>query len=157
MTKLLVAAALTLAATLAQPATAVTFPTLTTIYVGSGVYDSGDSTNAGVATVVSCSNVSGQSANVRFLVLSAAGSAAGNQTLNLQHGRSAVVATHGAVSYSEVAALGTGSLEEGAVLNIESTQSGVFCTAAIVNAAGFAHEGSPLHLVRINGHPGAEE
>jgi hypothetical protein len=37
--------AITLAVALAQPAAAVTFPTLTTIYVGSGVYDDSDAAN----------------------------------------------------------------------------------------------------------------
>jgi len=49
-----------LAATLVPPAAAITVPELTTIYVGSGVFDSGHPTNQGTATVVTCSNVSGQ-------------------------------------------------------------------------------------------------
>ena len=49
----------------------------------------------------------------------------------------------------------TGLVEHG-VINIESTQSGVFCSAFIVDAAD-AGEMAPIHLVRINGHPGAEE
>jgi len=56
MQKLLTAAfALTVA--LVQPAAAVTFPSLTTIYVGSGVQDT-TGTSATTGTAVSCSNVS---------------------------------------------------------------------------------------------------
>ena len=49
--------------------TAVTFPSLTTIYVGSGVYDSGGGAHLGSATTFHCSNVSGVTATIRFHVL----------------------------------------------------------------------------------------
>jgi hypothetical protein len=62
--------AIALAATLAQPASAITFPSLTTIYVGTGVLDSGGADNTGTATTFFCSNVSGITAQVRFLILS---------------------------------------------------------------------------------------
>ena len=52
-----------------QPASAITFPSLTTIYVGSGVTDSSEVASVGIATAFSCSNVSGQSTTLRFLVL----------------------------------------------------------------------------------------
>ena len=52
-------AAFALAGALAQPASATTFPTLTTIYVGSGAYDDGSTDDAGTATSIHCSNVSG--------------------------------------------------------------------------------------------------
>ena len=42
------------------------------------------------------------------------------------------------------------------VLNIEATQSGIFCTAMIVDGAD-AGEGITLPLVRINPHPGTLE
>jgi len=45
-------AATALAATIARPAAAVTFPSLTTIYVGSGVYDDGGAANSGIATSI---------------------------------------------------------------------------------------------------------
>ena len=60
-------------AAFAHPASAVTFPSLTTIYVGSGVVDSGDAPGQGVATSIHCSNVSGIAAQVRVLVLGAVG------------------------------------------------------------------------------------
>jgi hypothetical protein len=54
-------AAVAFAAALVQPASAITFSKLTTIYVGSGV----DSFGADTATVLHCSNVSGVSVNLR--------------------------------------------------------------------------------------------
>ena len=67
------ASAIALAA-LAQPASAITFPTLTTIYVGAGVKDDGGAGDAGIATSFLCSNVSGRTADIRFLVLNHSGS-----------------------------------------------------------------------------------
>ena len=55
---------------------AVTFPSLTTIYVGSGVRDNGAATDAGVATSIHCSNVSGVSVQVRVLILGDTGAVA---------------------------------------------------------------------------------
>jgi hypothetical protein len=43
------------------------------------------------------------------------------------------------------------------VLNVESTQSGVFCTAAIIDAELGPNYGSSPHLVRVNPHPGTVE
>jgi len=58
-----------LAAASVQPALAVTFPSLTTIYVAAGVLDQGGAPGTGVATTVYCANVSGQTAQVRVLIL----------------------------------------------------------------------------------------
>ena len=49
-----------------------------------------------------------------------------------------------------------GSLSSGTV-NIEATNSGVFCTAMIVDAASGNVDGVDLHLVRVNPHPGTVE
>ena len=49
-----------------QPAGAVTFPSLTTIYVGSGVRDDGGAANLGLATTFICSNVSGVTTTSAF-------------------------------------------------------------------------------------------
>jgi hypothetical protein len=43
------------------------------------------------------------------------------------------------------------------VVNIESTQSGVFCTAEVLDAAASAPTGIARHLVRVNPHPGTVE
>ena len=140
---------------LAQPASAITFPSLTTIYVGSGVYDDGGATAVGNATAFHCSNVSGVAANVRVLVLSANGPVIGNVTLPLQHGETVVFTTHLVVAFVQ-APLNTGGVSTG-VVNIESTQSAVFCTAMIVEADSNDLNGVQLNLVRVNPHPGTVE
>jgi hypothetical protein len=150
-------AAIALAAALAHPASATTFPSLTTIYIGSGVRDDGGGANTGVATIFMCSNVSGLSAQVRFLVLTSGGLVLGQHTRTMAHGRTFTAATHLTATFFDDVDLGFGSVGQG-VINIEATQSGVFCTAAVVNAdAADAAQGIPLHLVRVNPHPGTVE
>ena len=128
-------AAAALAAALSQPAAAVTFPTLTTIYVGSDVTDNGGATNVGIATTFLCSNVSGVTAIVRLLVLGAGGAIDGEHSFtSVEHGNTVVASTHFTASFDE-SSMATGGISHG-VSNIESTQSAVFCTAAIVGAAG---------------------
>ena len=134
-------------------APAITFPSLTTIYVASGVFDDGGVAHPGVATSVHCSNVSGQSAQVRVLVLDRVGADAGAVTQTVLHGHTRTFSTHG--TSSSDFSLNTGLVAQG-VLNVESTQSGVFCSAMVTSAVA-PQTGVPLHMVRVNAHPGTIE
>ena len=118
MKKLFVAAAL--AVSLTQPATAIAFPSLTTIYIISGVRDDGSAGNTGFATSITCTNVSGLTASLRFLALQGTGDAAAVATFVLTHGQTLVASTHGASLFSD-AQLPTGGMQGS--LNIESTRS----------------------------------
>jgi hypothetical protein len=151
-------AAIALAATLAQPTSAVTFPALTTIYVGSGVYGSGDVDNTGEATSIHCSNVSGVTVQVRALVLGRTGSVEGSLTVSLAHGQTVTFSTNQtAVFADESTDLEINFVRQG-VVNIEATNSAVFCTAVVVDAENDKPVYmSPLHLVRVNPHPGTVE
>jgi len=157
MRKPLIALGAACAAILAQPASATTFPTLTTIYVASGVYDDGSADNAGEATSVHCSNVSGVSVQVRVLILDRVGAFAGALTESLAHGETFTFSTHRTIAFADPINLATGLVTQG-VVNVEATNSAVFCTAHIVDAAGDppAFMGD-LHLVRVNPHPGTVE
>jgi hypothetical protein len=149
--------AIALATALAQPAAAITFPSLTTIYVGSGVYDSGNADNVGEATSIHCSNVSGVEVQVRALVLRDNGAVAGSLTTNLAHGATFTFSTHQTLTFVDTGDLNTGSVNQG-VVNVEATNSAVFCTADRVDAANVKPIFmSPLHLVRVNPHPGTVE
>ena len=152
MKKYLAAAAL--AAALVQPASAITFPALTTIYVGAGIYDQGNGTSA---TLIRCANVSGQSSALRYLVLDEFGMVVASQSTTVAHGASALAGTSAISGVDGESNLNIGEQESGAVLNIESTQSGVFCNAAIIDAGGLVRDGSSLPLVRVNPHPGTVE
>lgn len=149
------AAACMASAALAQPVAAVTFPSLTTIYVGSGVVDSGGSANLGTATGVHCSNVSGQSASMRWQFINGEGIVINSITTTLAHGQTETVATHAVEYFSGELLLNQGGFTDG-VVNVESTESGVFCSAYIVSAAVPA-SGMALHFVRVNAHPGTTE
>ena len=154
--KMLVASIFALAAATAQPASAIQFSKLTTIYIGSGVRDDGSASHAGTATTFHCSNVSGVTAQVRFLVLSSAGFIEGNHTRSANHGTTVTISTHDTVAWFETTELNTGVVNEG-VINIESTQSGVFCTAKTIDASLASPVGLPIDLVRVNPHPGTVE
>ena len=158
MTKSLIALAAALSAVgLAAPGYAITFPSLTTIYIGTGVRDDGGSINVGTATTFHCSNVSGAIAQIRFLVLSSSGTVEGNETFTVvPHGATLTVSTHFTNAYSENDDLATGAVSEG-VINIESTQSGVFCNAKTIDASLANPVGVTLPLVRVNPHPGTVE
>ena len=143
------------AVALAPPASAITFPSLTTIYIGSGVRDDGGGNDIGVATTFNCSNVSGVSAQVRFLVLAVNGTIEASETLTIPHGATRTTSTHAEATFASDSFLNTGIVAQG-VVNIESTQSGVFCNAMITNAA-VAGNGITMPLVRVNPHPGTVE
>jgi hypothetical protein len=147
-------AALALFSALAHPASAITFPSLTTIYVGSGVRDGGQVSNAGVATSLHCSNVSGQAASLRILVLHQEGSVAGSLLFGIAHGSTAAFSTHFAASVTEAAEISPGVIIVRGVVNVESTQSGIFCNAVVLDAASGVPNGVELPLVRVNPHPG---
>jgi hypothetical protein len=145
-------AAVALAAALPQPAAAITFSSLTTIYVASGVYSLFDAD-----TAVHCSNVSGHSAQLRVLVLLPTGVVGASTTQTLAHGATITVATSVIAGYDAVVLAELGDVIVG-VVNVEATQSAVFCTAHVVNQdAPSPTTGNPLHLVRVNPHPGTVE
>jgi hypothetical protein len=145
--------AFALAATLAPPAAAVTFPSLTTIYVGSGVRDD-QGTNT-IATAFFCTNVSGVTASVRFLILSVDGAVAQFGTVPVAHGATHTIVTNPIAGFLSNSNFAAGPIGQGAV-NIESTQSAVFCNALIMHRVNVG-EGVPLHLVRVNPHPSTVE
>ena len=151
MNKLLCAAAALSIVSLTSPASAVTFPSLTTIYVGTGVND-----DAETATSFHCSNVSGVSTDVRFLVLSASGVVEGLATVTIAHGATHTASTRNTAAYIENTGLATGTIVQGLV-NIESRQSGVFCSAMSIDIAATSPLGVTLPLVRVNPHPGTVE
>jgi hypothetical protein len=148
-------AAVGIVAAFAQPALAITFPSLTTIYVGTGVRDDGGAADAGTATSFHCTNVSGATASLRFLVLNFNGTAVGNVTVFVGHGQTTTHSTHLTASYID-GNLSTGPVIQGGI-NIESDQSGVFCSAVTISASATFPDGVPLRLVRINPHPGTVE
>jgi len=127
--------------------------------VASGGFDSDESMGAGTATSVHCTNLSGKSAQVRFSFYGAGGSLEGVSNFTLPNLNTETISTHGTF-FSDLS-LGTGAIQQG-VLNIQSTESGVFCSAMLIDALGGpgtadVPEGIALHMVRYNPHPGTVE
>jgi hypothetical protein len=150
--------AVALTAALLQSASAITFPSLTTIYVGAGVADSGSASDVGTATLFQCSNVSGSSAQVRILILNGQGLVIGQTTDTIPHGGGRAFATHFTIHYVEDGSpLTQGASYDRGTVNIESTQSAVFCQGFRVDAGAPLPSGVPLRLVRVNPHPGTVE
>jgi hypothetical protein len=153
MKKTLLACALLASAT--APAQAITFSTLTLIYVGTGVRDNGGGFDAGIATSFNCSNVSGLTAQVRITVRGYNGPVEGTKTFTMLHGHTRTASTHAEATFNSDGYLSTGQVDQGLV-QIYSTQSGVFCNAIITDAAD-AGNGFNLGMVRLNPHPGTVE
>ena len=145
-------AATAVAAAFAQPASAITFSKLTTIYVAGGVTDTG-----AVATSFLCTNLSGQIATLRIAILHPfTGNVIDSFTGSFSHGTASAISTRETAIFSTEESMASGIVTQGAV-NIESTQSGVFCNAMIVDAAANVPNGIALDLVRVNPHPGTVE
>ena len=141
------------ALTAVLPAQATTF-SLRTIYAASGVTDDGGIINNGIATSVHCTNLSGKTATIRVAVYNPTGTLVGSNAATVANLVTRTISTHSVVYFSELD-LGTGAINQG-VLNVSSTESGVFCTAMIVSAAA-PIAGIDLHMVRYNPHPGTVE
>ena len=158
MQKILLAACAAASVVVAAPVRATTFPSLTTIYIVPGVLDSGDAANVGVATAFQCSNVSGVTTSIRFLALSETGAVLGSVTVpSVLHGATIEVSTHFTDPYTNETALISGTVLNTGVVNIESLQSAVFCTAAIIDASIANPDGVTPHIIRVNPDPGAVE
>ena len=151
-------AAIALAAALAQPASAITFPSLTTIYIITGAKDSGTGNTIGTATAMQCTNVSGVTTSIRFVALSTTGAVLNAVIVNdVVHGRTVEVSTHGTAAYASEELLIPGTPLDSGAVNIEALQSAVFCTAAIIDAAAARPDGITPHIIRVNPHPGTVE
>jgi hypothetical protein len=120
-----------------------------------GVRDDGGALDVGVATNFNCSNVSGITAQVRFVVRGLNGPIEGAQNFTLLHGATRTASTHLEATFDSDASLNTGQVGQG-LIQIYSTQSGVFCNASITDA-GDGGNGFDLHMVRFNPHPGTVE
>ena len=83
------------------------------------------------------------------------GTTSGVFAVNLSHGHTVAVSTHDAPLFGESGTAGAGLIQGAA--NIESTQSAVFCSAAILDSVAPLEFSFPLHIVRVNPHPGTVE
>jgi hypothetical protein len=133
------------------------FPASTTIYIIPGVVDDGGAANAGVASTVTCTNVSGVNVNIRVAAFTSSGTNVGDATLNnIPNAGVRTFSTHATTFWNEDAGLNTGEITQG-LFNVEATNANVFCTGTVESASSASPLGWDLHVVRVNGAAGVVE
>jgi hypothetical protein len=133
----------------------VPFGQLRSIYVAPGVFDNGLAADTGAAASFLCTNLSGVTARLRYLVLREDGGVAANVTFNVPHAQTHTVSTHATLGFTENAELSPGAaIVSPGVAIIESDQSSVFCSAMLLDASTAVPGGIPLNLTRMNATPG---
>ena len=91
------------------------------------------------------------------MLLGTTGSTIASHTASVAHGATYAVSTQDSPVYVEVFTFTNPLIQEGAV-NIESTNSGVFCTARTSSVGSItAGPSYTIPLVRVNPHPGTVE
>jgi hypothetical protein len=109
-----------------------------------------------VATTVPCSNLSDQTATLRWSFIKDDGTSAGSRTLIVTRGRTEVVSTESGVPFYADDTVPSADNFQGRVV-VYSTQSRVFCSAHIAQPNTLPPVGIALHMVRFNPEPGAVE
>ena len=133
------------------------FPSLTTIYVMSGVRDTGSAADTGTATIFHCSNWTASTQQVRFFVRTPNGAVVANKTYLFSAAGTVSLATHGTLVYGEDDYLAPGTVIKQGTAMIMATAPQVVCSAQVIDAAAAAPVGVDLHLVRFNPWPGSQE
>jgi hypothetical protein len=128
---------------------------LQVIYLFSGVKDNGGGAGVGVATSVHCTNFSGATENLQFVVRDNSATVKADVTVTIGQAQTRTASTHGTSLYAEQL-LQTGSVGQGA-LGILSTSVNIACTAQILDASTAVPNGISLHGIRFNPIPGTQE
>jgi hypothetical protein len=131
---------------------------LKTIYRVSGLTDSGNVANVGVATTFHCTSFSTVPETIKFFIRRFDGAKVADIKRNLTaFGATHTASTHGINLFFDDTLLAPGiAIEQGSAV-IQSTSLNVHCSAMIVDAASAAPQGIALHMVRLNPVPGTQE
>ena len=131
------------------PAQAGVNDPLQLLYIYPSVRDNGGAAGTGVATSFHCTNVSGQTEKIQFIVFNFDSSTKANLPLNIGQLQQRTASTHDTVLYAEDLILNTGVVNQGTALLL-ATHTFIFCTAHILDASAAAPQGIDLHGVRFN-------
>ena len=127
------------------------------LYRFPGVRDDGGGLNAGVATSVHCTNFSGTTETIRYVVRNLVSEVLANSTLLIPHLHSRTASTHLTALYVEQLDLQTGVMTLGTIA-IAATSTSIICTAMTIDAAsGASPIGIALRGIRFNPVPGRQE
>ena len=129
---------------------------LQAIYIFPGARDNGGGAGTGVATSVHCTNFSGATEKLLYVVLNFDSSTKANLNLNIGQAQTRTASTHDTVLYAEDLILNTGVVNQGTI-GVSSTNTNLVCTAQVLDAAAATPNGIELHGIRFNPIPGNEE
>lgn len=140
----------------APAAKAKAFPSLTLIYVATGLRDSGSTENAGDATVIACTNWTSATQRIRYIIRGPLASSIKDVTYEVGASKTFTVSTHNTLFAGEDAFLDTGGVYQGS-LRIFATAALITCSAFVVDADTQIPAGVSLRLVRYNAVSGTQE
>jgi hypothetical protein len=143
-------------ATVTVPAYAGVNDPLQAVYLFPGARDNGGGAGTGVATSVHCTNFSGATEKLLYVVLNFDSSTKANLNLNIGQSQTRTASTHDTVLYAEDLILNTGVVNQG-VVGVSSTNINIVCTAQVLDAAAATPNGFELHGIRMNPLPGTSE
>jgi len=126
------------------------------LYLYSGARDNGGGAGTGVATSVHCTNFSGATEKIQYVVLNFDSSTKANLTLNIGQAQTRTASTHDTVLYAEDLILNSGVVNQG-VLGISATNINITCTAHTLDASAAIPNGIQLQGLRFNPIPGTFE
>ena len=127
------------------------------LYRFPGVRDNTGATNTGVATSFHCTNFSGVTETIRFVLRDQDSTVMANATFDLPHLQTVTASTHGTAAFLEDLFLSPGfSIGQG-TMAIAATTTSIICTAMIVDASTASPVGVSLRGVRFNPAPGSQE
>jgi hypothetical protein len=135
----------------AQPANSGVNDPLQAVYIFPGARDNGGGAGTGVATSVHCTNFSGATEKLLYVVLNFDSSTKANLNLNIGQAQTRTASTHDTVLYAENLILNTGVVNQG-VIGISSV-----CTAQVLDASAATPNGIDLHGTRFNPIPANQE
>jgi hypothetical protein len=127
------------------------------IYRFPGVYDNGGAENTGTATVIHCTNFSGVTERIRFVLRNFNTTLVGNVENNVGHLGTLTKATHGTVNTEDLPHIAPGVSVNQGTLAIAATSTNIICTALVTDAATATPHGVALRGIRFNPAPGSQE
>jgi hypothetical protein len=129
---------------------------LKVIYRVTNVIDNGGASNTGVATSITCTNLSMVTETLNVVIRSVNGVAKANVSVNVGTQGAWTGSTHGTNVFFENVSLATGIVQQGNA-TIRATTSNMICSVVLVDAAASFPQGIALHLVRFNPMAGSQE
>jgi hypothetical protein len=112
--------------------------------------DNGGADNTGTATVIHCTNFSGVTERIRFVLRNFNSTLVGNVTNDVGHLSTLTKATHGTVNTEDLPHTAPGVGINQGTLAIAATSRNIVCTALVTDATTATPHGVALRGIRFN-------